>query len=58
MRGGRRSHGQGSAMLETWNWFASLDAGFAFLLAVPFIVGLAGLAKLASETRGKSKEEQ
>lgn len=45
-------------MLETWNWLTSLDAGFAFLLALPFVVGLLGLAKLAFETRHKSKESK
>jgi len=45
-------------MLETWNWLTSLDTGFAFLLAIPLVVGLLGLAKLAVETRGKSREDQ
>jgi hypothetical protein len=48
----------GSAMLETWNWLTSLDTGFAFLLALPFVVGLLGLAKLAFETKGKSREDR
>lgn len=58
MRGRRRSHREGSAMLETWDWLTSLDTGFAFLLALPFIVGLLGLAKLAFETRDRSREDQ
>lgn len=45
-------------MLETWNWLTSLDPGLAFLLALPFVVGLLGLAKLALDTRDKSREDQ
>ena len=48
----------GLAMLEIWNWLTSLDTVFAFLLALPFVIGLLGLAKLAFETKGKPKEHQ
>lgn len=31
---------------ELWQWLGSLDASFAFLLALPFLVALTGLASL------------
>jgi hypothetical protein len=31
-------------LCEQWQWMNSLDRPFAFLLALPFLVGLAGLA--------------
>jgi len=31
-------------IVELWNWLQSIDATFAFLLALPFVVALAGLA--------------
>lgn len=34
---------------ELWQWLGSLDASFAFLLALPFLVALAGLASLFFE---------
>ena len=36
---------------ELWQWLGSLDASFAFLLALPFLVALAGLASLFFERR-------
>ena len=34
---------------ELWNWLGSLDRPFAFLLALPFLVALAGLISLFFE---------
>jgi hypothetical protein len=36
---------------ELWEWLTFLDAPFAFLLALPFLVALAGLASLFFERR-------
>lgn len=45
-------------MQETWNWLLSLDKDFLFLLALPFVVAVLGLAKLAFEPRDKSNNER
>ena len=45
-------------MLETWNWLTSLDADFAFLLALPFVVALAGLARHVFEATNKPRDDQ
>ena len=29
--------------VDLWNWLLTLDASFAFLLALPFVVGAAAL---------------
>lgn len=34
---------------ELWHWLSSLDVPFAFLLALPFLVALAGLLSLRFE---------
>jgi hypothetical protein len=34
---------------ELWNWLGSLDRLFAFLLALPFLVALAGFLSLFFE---------
>lgn len=48
----------GLTMLETLNWLTSMDRDFAFLLALPFVVGFVGLANLAFETKDKTKEDR
>ncbi len=34
-----------------WTWLAGLDATFAFLVALPFVIGAFGLAAFAAEHR-------
>ena len=34
---------------ELWQWLGSLDAPFAFLLALPFLIALAGMVSLFFE---------
>jgi len=36
-----------AAVNELWSWLASLDPTFAFLVALPFAIGVLGLAALA-----------
>lgn len=36
---------------ELWQWLGSLDAPFAFLLALPFLVAVAGLISLFFDRR-------
>ncbi len=38
-------------MMETWDRLSSLDMDFAFLLALPFVIGLFGLAREALGSR-------
>jgi hypothetical protein len=45
-------------MRETWNWLTSLDAGFLFLLGLPFAVALLGLAKVAFEAKDESSDDK
>jgi hypothetical protein len=40
-----------SNISEWWQWLTSLDRTFAFLLALPFLVALAGLVSLCFERR-------
>jgi hypothetical protein len=42
---------------ELWQWLASLDASFAFLLALPFLIALTGLASLFFEKQSKDTRE-
>lgn len=44
-------------MMETWNWLTSLDRDFAFLLALPFVIGLLALVNEALESKTKSDAE-
>lgn len=39
-------------IIEFWNWLQSIDATFAFLLALPFLVALAGFAALPFQRNG------
>jgi len=39
------------ALTEFWTWLAALDAPFAFLLALPFVVGALGVGALVFEQR-------
>jgi hypothetical protein len=38
-------------LIELWTWLTSLDAPFAFLLALPFVVGALGAGTLVLERR-------
>jgi hypothetical protein len=42
---------------ELSQWLSSLDAPFAFLLALPFLVALAGLASLFFERHHRWKRQ-
>jgi hypothetical protein len=42
---------------ELWQWLGSLDAPFAFLLALPFLVALTGLASLFFEKQSNDTRE-
>lgn len=39
------------AVNDLWRWLAGLDPTFAFLVALPFAIGVLGLAALALERR-------
>lgn len=39
------------AVNDLWSWLAGLDPTFAFLVALPFAIGVLGLAALAFERR-------
>jgi hypothetical protein len=39
------------AVNELWSWLAGLDPTFAFLVALPFVIGALGLGRLALERR-------
>jgi hypothetical protein len=39
------------ALAELWSWLVSLDAPFAFLLALPFVVGALGVVALGIQQR-------
>jgi hypothetical protein len=43
---------------DTGRWLAGLDPTFAFLLALPFAVGAAGLLAGWLETRSKRRQRQ
>jgi hypothetical protein len=42
------------SLLELWNWLASLDAQFAFLVALPFAVGALGVLAVLLEQRRRA----
>ena len=42
------------ALAELWTWLANLDAPFAFLLAMPFVVGALGVVALIVERRRRA----
>jgi len=42
------------ALAELWTWLANLDAPFAFLLALPFVVGALGVAAVMLERRRRA----
>ncbi len=39
-------------IIEFWNWLQSIDATFAFMLALPFLVAIAGLAASLFQRNG------
>jgi hypothetical protein len=45
-------------MRETLNWLTSLNADFLFLMSLPFVVALLGLAKLAFERTDESIDDR
>lgn len=42
------------ALAELWTWLANLDAPFAFLLALPFVVGALGVVALMIDRRRRA----
>jgi hypothetical protein len=42
------------ALAELWTWLANLDAPFAFLLALPLVVGALGVVALLIEQRRRA----
>jgi hypothetical protein len=42
------------ALAELWTWLASLDASFAFLVALPFVVVALGAVALMIEQRRRA----